>query len=92
MADVSQGVVFTEHPQHGILFEGFEPRECGDHRTVGSYRAWCFDDTEWCYPSTPCRGCELTALRQQIVAGHEAIAALVKHHDEAHDGCGKAGR
>lgn len=44
-------------------FYGHENRECGEHRTVGSHRAWCFDDGEWCYPGIPCRGCELPALR-----------------------------
>jgi hypothetical protein len=81
------GAVFTEHPQHGILFEGFEPRECGEHHTVGSYRAWCFDDTEWCYPSTPCRGCEITSLREKITEAHTAIEAMVLHHATAHDTC-----
>ncbi len=46
-------------------FEGFEPRECGEHRTVGDYRAWCFDCGEWCYPSDPCVRCEIVALRQR---------------------------
>ena len=32
-------------------FEGHQPRACGDHRTVGSHRAWCFDCSEWCYPN-----------------------------------------
>ena len=31
-------------------FVGFEPRLCGEHRTVGPHRAWCFDCREWCYP------------------------------------------
>ena len=45
-------------------FEGHDNRECGEHRTTGS-RAWCFDDSEWCYPDIPCRGCELPALRRR---------------------------
>lgn len=63
---MSQRKIVVHHPEHGDLFEGFEPRECGEHRTVGDYRAWCHDDTEWCYPSSPCRGCEIVALRQRI--------------------------
>lgn len=39
-------------------FHGFKGSPCGEHRTVGSHRAWCFDCGEWCYPSSPCRGCE----------------------------------
>jgi hypothetical protein len=44
-------------------FFGQELRECGEHRTVGSHRAWCFDCSEWCYPRIPCRGCEIIPLR-----------------------------
>lgn len=40
-------------------FEGHTPRECGEHRTVGEHRAWCYDCSEWCYPSSPCARCEL---------------------------------
>lgn len=53
-------------------FEGFEPRECRDHRTVGTYRAWCHDCAEWCYPSSPCARCELPMLRR-IVATTRAM-------------------
>jgi len=45
-------------------FQGFEQRECGDHRTVGAHRAWCHDCTEWCYPDYPCVRCEIGAIRQ----------------------------
>ncbi len=47
-------------------WEGRDERECGDHRTVGPHRAWCFDDHEWCYPDVPCRGCEIILLRDRI--------------------------
>jgi hypothetical protein len=47
-------------------FEGHPDRECGEHRTVGAHRAWCYDCSEWCYPSTGCKGCELPALRKQV--------------------------
>lgn len=39
-------------------FEGFTPRTCGEHRTVGLHRAWCFDDSQWCYPNEFCSGCK----------------------------------
>jgi hypothetical protein len=39
-------------------FEGFTERACGDHRTVGDYRAWCYDCSEWCYPDAPCVRCQ----------------------------------
>lgn len=54
-------------------FEGHENRECGEHRTVGAHRAWCHDDGEWCYPSIPCRGCELPHLRVE----RDALAGKV---------------
>lgn len=38
-------------------FYGFQSRDCGEHRTAGSHRAWCFDCSEWCYPKDPCRRC-----------------------------------
>lgn len=41
---------------HG-LFYGFQARDCGEHRTVGPHRAWCFDCSEWCYPDGPCQRC-----------------------------------
>lgn len=49
-------------------FEGHPGRECGEHRTVGPHRAWCYECTMWCYPrlEAACRGCELPALRAQI--------------------------
>lgn len=33
---------FEQSEEHGPLFVGWQPRECGEHRTVGDYRAWCF--------------------------------------------------
>lgn len=45
-------------------FLGFEPRECGEHRTVGTYRAWCYDCAEWCAPAAPCVRCEIVELRK----------------------------
>jgi len=54
----------TDQPRPN--FEGHEPRECGEHRTVGWHRAWCFDCTEWCYPSSPCARCELPQLRAEV--------------------------
>jgi hypothetical protein len=49
-------------------FLGHKGRECGEHRTVGSHRAWCFDCSEWCYPGidAACKGCELPSLRAAL--------------------------
>jgi hypothetical protein len=49
-------------------FFGHDGRECGEHRTVGSHRAWCFDCSEWCYPGidAACKGCELPSLRAAL--------------------------
>lgn len=38
-------------------FYGFQSRDCGEHRTVGPHRAWCYDCSEWCYPKAPCVRC-----------------------------------
>jgi hypothetical protein len=38
-------------------FYGFQSRDCGEHRTVGPHRAWCFDCSEWCYRNAPCARC-----------------------------------
>lgn len=56
-------------------FEGHPESECGEHRTVESHRAWCFADSEWCYPSMPCHGCELSALRAENERLRAALAA-----------------
>lgn len=64
-------------------FVGHNIRECGEHRTVGPHRAWCFDCGEWCYPASPCSGCEapiLTAERDALAARVEALTA---QRDEA---------
>lgn len=37
-------------------FQGHRDSPC-EHRTVGSHRAWCFEDSEWCYPSNGCASC-----------------------------------
>jgi len=46
------------------LFDGYQPRECGEHRTVGPHRAWCHDCGEWCYPDAEmaCKGCRMPML------------------------------
>ena len=62
-------------------FEGHEERECGEHRTTGA-RAWCFDCTEWCYPTAPCRGCELPVLRRLLVLALEHVPDDCPHRAE----------
>jgi hypothetical protein len=56
-------------------FQGRQPRSCGEHRTVGPHRAWCFGDREWCYPDEPCRGC------QRHLTDEELIALLIRVRD-----------
>lgn len=53
---------------HGSFY-GFQARDCGEHRTVGPHRAWCFDCSEWCYPNASCRRCH---------GVHEVIIALAR--------------
>lgn len=61
-----------------VNFEGHIPRECGEHRTVGPHRAWCYDCQEWCYPrpDMACARCELPMLRGQIERVQVMLAAL----------------
>lgn len=63
------------------LFEGHAERECGEHRTVGSHRAWCYECGEWCYPDIDmaCKGCELPALRRAL---DECRKRLAEAHAE----------
>lgn len=63
-------------------FEGHVERECGDHRTVGPHRAWCFDCTEWCSATAPCKGCEVPQMRAEISRLQDALAAALAQNDE----------
>ncbi|HUY46063.1 MAG TPA: hypothetical protein VMV92_10100 [Streptosporangiaceae bacterium] len=76
------------------LWTGWMPRECGEHRTVGPHRAWCFDCSEWCYPEPEmaCARCRipmleaaLNARRTPVNIGEEAEpieVPLPVHPDE----------
>lgn len=55
------------------FFEGHQPRDCGEHRTLGSVRAWCFDCGEYCYPGSPCIRCEAPRLRALLAAAEAVV-------------------
>lgn len=59
--DVGEVVTLSESAVYDaqMCFVGHNPRQCGEHRTVGDHRAWCHDCSEWCYPTQPCRSCLL---------------------------------
>lgn len=57
-------------------FEGHAERECGEHRTVGSHRAWCHDCHEWCYPSDGCRGCKAPKMERALDTVRDALTKL----------------
>lgn len=61
--------------EQGDLFEGHLPRLCGEHRTVGPHRAWCFDCHEWCYPAWwwGCAGCRIPSRVEVIAELHRAM-------------------
>lgn len=59
-------------------FEGHEGRECGEHRTVGSHRAWCHDCTEWCYPELPCRGCKIPQLEASLTEANKLLEQTIE--------------
>ncbi len=66
-------------PENGN-FLGHEPRECGEHRTVGPHRAWCFDCSEWCYPGGPCVRClGLTSALEGLL---EDLKVCMRDHPE----------
>ena len=76
---------FQDDPATGY-WGGATLRECGEHRTVGRLRAWCFDCVEWCYPADGCKGCagreaqlrrELEALRAKAALADEVQQAIV---------------
>lgn len=59
------------------LWEGIEGRDCGDHRTVGEHRAWCYDCGEWCYSGVArCRGCAAPTVRSLLAAARKHASAL----------------
>lgn len=69
-------------------FIGYTGRECGEHRTVGEHRAWCFGCTEYCYPgglagAGPCKGCELPMLRLQVEQLTAVLDVLAQLCDNA---------
>lgn len=55
--------------------------ECGEHRTVGTHRAWCYQCTEWCYPDhqddesfeSRCMGCRIKGLLTVIDAAKREV-------------------
>jgi hypothetical protein len=71
MADNAAQHADCVRDEHGC-FVGHPGRECGEHRTTGD-RAWCFDCSEWCYPSMPCARCELPVLRKVAADLAEAL-------------------
>lgn len=51
-------------------WKGSPDRDCAEHRTTGSLRAWCFDCSEWCYADGPaCQGCADGMDRADEVGG-----------------------
>jgi hypothetical protein len=58
-------------------FQGHDPRPCGEHRTVGEHRAWCFQCREWCYLDEGCLGCRTVILLRAVQAGELSIDQAV---------------
>jgi hypothetical protein len=73
----------------GLGFVGWLGRDCGEHRTVGDYRAWCHGCTEWCYSSdidAGCAGCRMPGLelaRARYWALTKRLDSLVYDAEEA---------
>lgn len=66
-----------------VNFEGHQPRNCGEHRTVGPHRAWCFDCQEWCYPEIPCERCEKPRREAAVGKLLNAQEAMLQRWAEA---------
>lgn len=51
-----------------LHFEGHQPRECGEHRSVGAHRAYCYDCHMWCYPriEAACHGCRNPVIEKLL--------------------------
>jgi len=62
LAAAGKTIVDTSHPLEDLRDdEGNYLGKQGtthEHRTVGDYRAWCYDAHEWCYPSDACHLCK----------------------------------
>lgn len=76
--DIDSTLSIDRREREAPDWEGFPERECGEHRTVGPHRAWCYDCHEWCYPATEqaCKGCEIVALRAEIVRLRLVVKAV----------------
>lgn len=61
-------------------FEGFPGSDCGEHRTVGPHRAWCYACTTWCYPDVPCPGCHVPILEAEVERLRGVVEAAEKLH------------
>jgi hypothetical protein len=57
-------------------FEGWPDRWCGEHRTVGSHRAWCFDCSEWCYSGDIEMACPRCLLPRLFAQRNDLLQAL----------------
>ncbi len=66
-----------------VNFEGHQPRDCGEHRTLGSHRAWCYDCSQYCYPDAGCNGCEIPALTADRDRARDIAVALEQQNAAA---------
>jgi hypothetical protein len=53
-----------------------------EHRTVGSHRAWCHQDSTWCYPSSLCGCCYAVSLAHEVCPTCEGEGYVLKGQDE----------
>jgi hypothetical protein len=80
---MSTALFEPDMPRQVLNFVGWLGRDCGEHRTVGDYRAWCHACSEWCYSSdidAGCAGCRLPGLeatREDYWALRRALDALI---------------
>lgn len=79
----------TNRAEQTLNFVGWLGRDCGEHRTVGDYRAWCHSCSEWCYSSdldAACHGCRMPHLEATVAdywSLRRALDALILDADDA---------
>jgi len=73
MSEYGDGRARTAWQRKGCAAVSDDPNwegvpDAPEHRTVGPHRAWCFNDSEWCYPEQDlmCDCCHGTLGHEQM--------------------------
>jgi hypothetical protein len=86
---MSTALYEPDMPRQVLNFVGWLGRDCGEHRTVGDYRAWCHACSEWCYSNdldAACHGCRMPHMEawvEQYWTLRRDLTTLIDAADEA---------